>query len=588
MFSRSETVAGSTVRHPLTTAFDRASSSSSSGNTNESSPIAPARNKRISRPSLSGSRTSLSDAQKSLRASHDVEESQLAEPGEIVTGESQNGSLGLTDAEKYRELNAADLIVVIDMQQKLLDRLNLENREYAAQARESTESFAALLASNERLQARERMRTTISVLDQILASDVSPGTITENLGPTSESVLHVRDTLTAQVEQLKAQLQLKDHEVSRVKEKFEFTQSNLQDKTEQLELLEAKATVVPSAKYQVELELLTDSLKRQLARCKAEEAEHRLQITRLAEKCASVECENKHMKEALSRSADEREVMRIDFERERQSVEARLRTEDSNLVSALKVQVVNVEDRIKGLQEELQVLSKKESFERTARHAAEMNLQNAQQNLRSRQEISEGIIQQLRNELSEKKLELTLANTKHTTELEQARTELHSYTTRWKMGEQRMAKLRQRLHEAENGWLAVERENAQLLAKLSGQMDSSADRVNQPQTTAVIDALNKELASLRETHENNLTTTRQLTAFVHSQSVLIDRFKEECTRLVQHAENEHERCRRHVNQARTFGQEVAQKYTEAVNLNKNLLTELQNVGLPLTHSMNNL
>lgn len=374
---RSEAVAGPAARHPLTTALDRASSSSSSGNTNESSPIAPTRNKRISRPSLSGSRTSLSDAQKSLRASHDVEESHLAEPGEIVTGESQNGSLGLTDAEKYRELNAADLIVVIDMQQKLLDRLNLENREYAAQARESTESFAALSASNERLQAQERMRSTISALDQILASDVPPGTINENLGmiiripaialiavcgyevvfvgPTSESVLHVRDTLTAQVEQLKAQLQLKDHEVSRVREKLEFTQCSLQDKTEQLELLKAKATVVPSAKYQVELELLTDSLKRQLARCKAEEAEHRLQITRLSEKWASLDCENKHMKEALSRSADEREVMRIDFERERQSVEARLRTEDSNLVSALKVQVANIEDRIKGLQEELQV-----------------------------------------------------------------------------------------------------------------------------------------------------------------------------------------------------------------------------------------
>ena len=182
MFARSETATSQGKRGASVLLQDRPASSSSSGNTNENSPVAPARTRRVSTLLLSESRASISDAQKSLRASHEIEEIQLAEPGEIVFGESQNGSLGLTDAEKYRELNTADLIVVIDMQQKLLDRLNLENREYAAQARDSLESFASLMAENGRLQAQGRLKTTNSTLDHILASDIPSETSNKNSG----------------------------------------------------------------------------------------------------------------------------------------------------------------------------------------------------------------------------------------------------------------------------------------------------------------------------------------------------------------------------------------------------------------------
>ena len=121
-----------------------------------------------------------------ITAGHTRKDDMPPSPGEIVSdsfaGMLQNepaadcgdGGSGRTDEEKYRDLNTADLIVVIDMQQTLLDQLNLESREFNGRARTLQATVQALAEENEQLQQALNLKMKHANLDQLLHCTAYP------------------------------------------------------------------------------------------------------------------------------------------------------------------------------------------------------------------------------------------------------------------------------------------------------------------------------------------------------------------------------------------------------------------------------
>ncbi len=100
-----------------------------------------------------------------------------ASPGEIITSSvvgigghnTDTTATARTDEEKYRDLNGADLIIVIDMQQSLLDQLNMESRDFNGRFRSIQATVQALTEENDQLHHALNMKIKHANMDQLLA-----------------------------------------------------------------------------------------------------------------------------------------------------------------------------------------------------------------------------------------------------------------------------------------------------------------------------------------------------------------------------------------------------------------------------------
>lgn len=148
-------------------------SSSSSGNGTESRPTPPARPKRLSKQ-ISGFINSARLHARKQPMKPPTTSEDFPSPGEIVTTdphatvERESISGGRIENDGFRDLSGTDLVVLIDLQQSLLDRLNSENRELTMKTTELQNMASVLSQENDRLRSSLTLQTASSNMDYML------------------------------------------------------------------------------------------------------------------------------------------------------------------------------------------------------------------------------------------------------------------------------------------------------------------------------------------------------------------------------------------------------------------------------------
>ncbi|XP_055357704.1 paramyosin-like [Paramacrobiotus metropolitanus] len=577
------------------TLLHRSSSSSSSGN----GPVAPARPRKLLKQTSPLSVKASSSFYFTPQTTADtvpLNHENFPSPGEI-TGQNMQSVRGdrsgstLVYGEKFHELSTADLVVVIDAQQALLDKLNTENRDLSSKSRMLERELSLVTEENNQMRSVVSLRSAQSNMDYLLQT---VGTI-ENVPPTNGSastVKSVQNALASQVQALEAELTAKEQERQRLADEITFIRQQLQDKISAVDELQEKLQKAPttSTTSVSDMEGLVDTLSSNIKTLKLREANLLTEIAVVKEQLGQIHAENTILKDVVHRQEIQSSMTKTQLESEMLSLQRKYRSENERLVSESRDNADAVQLRQKDLDEQLQAIQMKLTEERLRREKVEAEVHLAKIRSGNVDDIVAESVQQLQSEMAQLRAAASAAEERSSIQHQHDECERQHYMTKWKNNEDQLLKLKHELELARTASAAVGQENAQLLMQLADvdrQVEHSAAVSNHRPLSA--DAEIDVLKSRIEQREKELQQLRQHTAAADEQlqdlwqrqTQLIEKFKDECAGLAGQLDSvrgvqEKERLENSV-----FHVDVSHKYGSAVELNRQLLAECQSLAAQL-------
>ncbi|OQV13749.1 hypothetical protein BV898_12064 [Hypsibius exemplaris] len=462
-------------------------------------------------------------------------------PGEIIsrssnassTRRSQQQKGSLTDEEKYRDLNASDLIIIIDMQQTLLDQLNLENKDFTSKQLNLESTVQSLLEENDRLNAALRMNLAHANLDRFSQL------------PETEFVEAATSTEASLVTSWESERQQLISANAKLKEELEVLKKQLSDKESALE--EARRTHAAEKKtpdFYLDLENLVQTLGHTVDRYRDREEQTQLDLSELKGECARLVSENRHFVESSRRLGIELQEAKISIERTAGEFERKYAADITRETKILRAELAEEQQHsLEGTKQiqalKVSLMEEREKF----RTVAEENEQRKSQ-ARVREEVSEASRKEISLELADCKAELASLQEKlrATNQISQS-SELHHSLKRLQLSNDRVRDLRQRLQTTEAELSTLSDQLPASLKRTSSLEDNLRREVQSGRTKPTTLASNVEMdnlmaelqrvQSLREMERLQvLAADEEYAALMDHQVNLTERFKLECSMLL--------------------------------------------------------